>query len=245
MSSILSLLLLLVLLLLPSACGGVVYGPSRCAIRQDADLRSSQLRRQRRQRLRRWNEISRAAPDLDIVARIGVVAAVLTGVAAHRRTRQRHAVTWELLMHRYTPDEFVQRYRLNLKQFDALLERMLLARPQYAGTTERAFDPRLKLASSLLYLAGGRAMQCADLHGQRRATFYRHLDETLEVIIASERNRDNLPLYNDAAFADLQKRCAASGYYSEYVKGVYGFVDGIIIRTSRPYEGSPERFLLP
>ena len=77
-------------------------------------------------------------------------------------------------MHQYTPDEFVQRYRLNLKQFDALLERMLLARPQYAGTTERAFDPRLKLASSLLYLAGGRAMQCADSHGQRRATFYRH-----------------------------------------------------------------------
>jgi hypothetical protein len=116
MSSILSLLLLLVMLLLPSACGGVVYGPSRCAIRQDADLRSSQLRRQRRKRLRRWNEMSRAAPEDDIVARIGVVAAVLTGVAAHRRTRPRHAVAWELLMHRYTPDEFVQRYRLNLQQ---------------------------------------------------------------------------------------------------------------------------------
>jgi hypothetical protein len=113
---------------------------------------------------------------------------------------------------------------------------MLLARPQYACTTARAFDPRLKLASSLLYLAGGRAMQCADLHGQRRATFYKHLDETPEVIIASERNRDTLPLYNDAAFADLQKRCAGSGYYSEYVKGVYGFVDGIIIRTSWPYD---------
>jgi hypothetical protein len=91
MSGILSLFLLLVLLLLPSARGGVVDGPSRCAIRQDADLRSSQLRRQR---LRRWNEMSRAAPEDDIVARIGVVAAVLTGVAAHRRTRPRHAVTW-------------------------------------------------------------------------------------------------------------------------------------------------------
>jgi hypothetical protein len=129
MSRILSLLLLLVLLLLPSACGSVVDEPSRCAIRQDADLRSSLLRRQRRHRRRLWNEMSRTAPEDDIVARIGVVAAVLTGAAARRRVRPRHAVTWEQIMHRYRPDEFVQRYRLNLQQLDALLEADAVVQP--------------------------------------------------------------------------------------------------------------------
>jgi hypothetical protein len=103
-------------------------------------------------------------------------------------------MTWRLVLKDLTPDEFTDRYRLTIEQFYSLLQRILAKRPKYRGRAG-ALDCRLKLASCLRYLAGGKARDVADLHGQRESIFYKHLDETIDAILATEWSTMRLPVY--------------------------------------------------
>jgi hypothetical protein len=152
-----------------------------------------------------------------------------------RRTKRRPVrMTWTLLLKNMTPSEFVGRYRLSREQFDSLLQRILAKRPKYKGM-KGALDCRLKLASCLRYLAGGKAKDVADLHGQRESIFYKHLDETVDAILATETRTMRLPVYpwQRQQLEALKARCAA-GHYESYVRGVFGFIDGIVVPTLKP-----------
>jgi hypothetical protein len=142
-------------------------------------------------------------------------------------------MTWTLMLKDLTPDEFTDRYRLTIEQFYSLLQRILAKRPKYRGRAG-ALDCRLKLASCLRYLAGGKARDVADLHGQRESIFYKHLDETIDAILATEWSTMRLPVYpwQRQQLEDLKARCA-TGNYAPYVRGVFGFIDGIVIPTTR------------
>jgi hypothetical protein len=123
---------------------------------------------------------------------------------------------------------------LSREQFDSLLQRILAKRPKYKGR-DGALDCRLKLASCLRYLAGGKAKDVADLHGQRESIFYEQLDETVDAILATEKRTMRLPVHpwQRQQLEALKARCAA-GHYEAYVRGVFGFIDGIVVATLKP-----------
>jgi DDE superfamily endonuclease len=164
--------------------------------------------------------------------------------AACAPNRPRMGITFESLLKPFTDREFKDRYRLTKRQFDRLLAKITDKCPEYAGSREDACDPRLKLASCLRFLAGGRVRNVADLHGQRIPTFYKHLDETLDAIIEVEKDEEQLPLGNDAEqrerLEELSRRCRR-GPYAHFLKGLFGFVDGLIVKTRMPEAGIPNR----
>ncbi len=83
--------------------------------------------------------------------------------------------------------------------------------------------------------SGGKARDVADLHGQRQSIFYKHLDEAIDAILATEWSTMRLPVYpwQRQQLEALKARCA-TGNYAPYVRGVFGFIDGVVIPTTKP-----------
>ena len=163
-------------------------------------LASDRYRRARRARRRRRKRAIAAT-------RAVAAALVLMQQRIRRPCRQPMTMTWTLMLKDLTPDEFTDRYRLTIEQFYSLLQRILAKRPKYRGRAG-ALDCRLKLASCLRYLAGGKARDVADLHGQRESIFYKHLDETIDAILATEWSTMRLPVY------PWQRQQCPSSYHS-------------------------------
>ena len=146
-------------------------------------------------------------------------------------------LTWETRSGLFSANEFASRYRLDREQFQLLLDRMLAARPTYGDRTHPwSIDPRLKLGSALRYLAGGSYVDCADLHGQRRSSFYRHLEETLDLIMEVEQL--SFPIDDDDGVADLKRRCSGRGPHGRGLfRSCLGHIDGIVLKIRKPRPG--------
>ena len=142
-------------------------------------------------------------------------------------------VTWHSRTSPFTNAQFKQRYRVSREEFDELLQTILFKFPNYAGSfSHNGLDVRLKLASCLRFLAGGAALDCMDLHGQRKSTFYAHLQETLEVL---ERTLKIEWIWNDEEkLRNLERRCSPGGATRNALAGCIGYIDGIIIKTRKP-----------
>eukprot|EP00505_MAST-04D_sp_SCG-Rhode-Island_P003410 Stramenopile-MAST_4_protein_3410 len=95
-------------------------------------------------------------------------------------------VDWETRRDALTDFEFTRRYRLNKGEFANQLAKILARYPEYQCEGPTAVSPELKLASALRWLAGGAYVDAADVHGQRQATFFVHLWDTLEKLNAVE-----------------------------------------------------------
>ena len=107
--------------------------------------------------------------------------------------------------------------------------------PGYASIHRSSLDPRVRLASTLRFLAGGAWQDCARLHGQKKATFYIHFRETLDAIMACEEidvdwtDRDEL--------SALEEECSLGGAGKGKFRGIIGYLDGVVFRCRRPWVG--------
>ena len=130
------------------ACRTTTYTRTMERFTGDRDRRAQRASTARRRRQR-------------VIAAVRAVAVAVLMQQGIRRTKRRPVrMTWTLLLKNMTPREFVGRYRLSREQFDSLLQRILAKRPKYKGM-KGALDCRLKLASCLRYLAGGKAKDVA------------------------------------------------------------------------------------
>jgi len=147
--------------------------------------------------------------------------------------RVKDAVTWESCTGALTDREFKRAYRLTRNEFNALHRRIITKVPGYEGSRSSGIDSRVRLASALRFLAGASYIDCMRIHGQRTAIFYRHFHETLDAILKTE------PLGVDwtdlCELEKLERECSLPGAGNGAFRGIVGFVDGIVIRTRRPY----------
>lgn len=149
-----------------------------------------------------------------------------------RRMRLSSSGSWFDLHSQYTDTEFKLYYRLTRYQFDKLLRVILERFPEYKGDrTKGAIDVRLKLGSTLRYLAGGIYLDIMRSHSQRRTTFYLHLHETLQCLI----HCFEIEFPTDSAeLATVEEECCALGQGAGIYRGAIGFIDGIVVKMIKP-----------
>jgi len=140
-------------------------------------------------------------------------------------------VDWETRRDALTDFEFTRRYRLNKGEFANQLAKILARYPEYQCEGPTAVSPELKLASALRWLAGGAYVDAADVHGQRQATFFVHLWDTLEKLNAVE--NVHFPL-DDAEKLDVLSAEFSAGAGGGAWVGSIGALDGVVFKTQKP-----------
>ena len=168
-----------------------------------------------------------------IAATLAAVAVCMRKERAPRRLPKR--VSWESVCAGFTDDEFRRRYRLTREEFASLFQRIAARQPSYLGNRRSRLPPRLRLASTLRFLAGGSAIDVADLHGQRSAAFYHDFWETIAAINATESL--GIDWQDEAELSKMEEACSAGAGKGAY-RCVVGYVDGIVFRIEKPRQGS-------
>jgi len=119
-----------------------------------------------------------------------VVALVMTFAAMvaqrHRRTNSgyfsRTVTLAQLLLSLRDPVDFKSMYRLEFVELEQLHADMCRSDPSYLGDPRRTrnVDSKIQLLSTLRFVAGGDPKDVAKSHGQSKASFWRHLRQTLK-----------------------------------------------------------------
>jgi hypothetical protein len=183
----------------------------------DRDRRARTARRRRRKRA-------------IAAARAVAAALVLMQQRIRRPCRQPSRMMWTLLLKDVILNEFADSTAWPESSATCCCSASLPS-----GQSTRA-EGELSTAVSSWHLACAtllaKAKDVADLHGQRQSIFYEHLDETINAILATELPTMRLPVYPHqrqqlAAFMALWPLRA-------HVRGVFGFIDGIVIATTKP-----------
>ena len=172
-----------------------------------------------------------------------VAALVMTfaAVVAHRRRRTnsgyftRTVTLAQLLLSLRDPSDFKSMYRLEFVEFEQLHTDMCRSDPSYFGDPRRTrnVDSKMRLLSGLRFMAGGDPKDVAKMHGQSKASFWRHIRHTLKVIIAALPLL--LPLDDPAKLAELEKCCCCGRSFGRGAyRGCIGWVDGLIVPIEKP-----------
>ena len=168
-----------------------------------------------------------------VVVTLCAVAVAMRKERAPRRPAKR--VSWKSVCAQFTDDEFRRRYRLTRDEFASLFQRIAVQQPSYLGKRRNRLSPRLRLASTLRFLAGGSAIDVADLHGQRSAAFYQDFWETIAAINATESL--GIDWQDETELEKMELECSCGVGKGTY-RCVVGYVDGIVFRIEKPRQGS-------
>ena len=178
-------------------------------------------------------------PDAGAV--VAVVAAVAMAMAAIVGRRRRNSgyfirvVTFvQLIASLRDAAEFKSMYRLTYEEFTQLHADICRSDPSYVGDpTKRCTESEMKLLSALRFVAGGDAKDVAKSHGQSKASFWKHLKQTLKVIVAAVPLV--MPLDDAAALKELERCCCCGRSFGRGAyRGCIGYLDGLIMPMEKP-----------
>ena len=130
-------------------------------------------------------------------------------------------------------DEFVQRYRLNLLEFEALLEKIRMKFPGWGCSSTASqkqarcssgddgpVSGELRLSMLLRFLAGGAYQDISDLHGVSTNSFYKMVYDCLEKVLTVEEFLfDGPPIAQDFDQAARLEQIAADGRLEAVMDG--------------------------
>jgi len=102
-----------------------------------------------------------------------------------RKRRTLAPCMWSDVAGDLSAKEFVRYYRLTREEFDELHKQVTAKVPGYFGLRNTRANSRVRLASTLRFLAGGAARDVARIHGMRRPSFYVQFHETVDAIVAA------------------------------------------------------------
>lgn len=155
-------------------------------------------------------------------------------------------LTFEEHMATTTEADFRSLYRLHLEDFNTLHDEMLLLCPEFVQSRSPV-ESKVRLLSTLRYLAGGSPLDAARNYGMARPTFDNHLKINLRCIIKVETKKHRYNFNDAAQLAQIEKLCCidAPGAGQGEFRNCIGFIDGITISIRKPNYakiGNPQDF---
>lgn len=154
-----------------------------------------------------------------------------------RTTVRRHRRRWAILTRPLKQDgTFQMKFRMSSESFDKLygmLRGRITKSLRLRGKTRNGdIPPRLALAATLRWLAGGSVHEVMELEGVARSTAYNTMIDVLDAITECRALAVRWPR-NGGERRDLARRFRHKSAF-RVVKHCIGAVDGIVIRIRKP-----------
>lgn len=183
-------------------------------------VRSSQKRLRRELRRRFW---------LNVTPRFTVV-----GRQPNTHRDREHVLD---LIHRKSDATFERHYRLNRRDFYDLLSKISPRLQRYRKMAELSsgsyVEPEIRLAVTLRFLAGGSYIDIGDAYNVDHDTLSAHIVWPTCEAIDEELQNIVFPIQDSVALAEIERGWFAVSHGR--LAGTVGAIDGLVVRTRRPY----------